>query len=44
MDLRKRVFTDRVVKHWNLFLSDVVESPSLGVLKNRLDAVLRAVI
>jgi len=37
LDIRKNVFTGRVVRHWTRLPSKVVESPSLEVFKKRVD-------
>ncbi|KFQ60650.1 hypothetical protein N334_00755, partial [Pelecanus crispus] len=40
LNIRKRFFTVRVAEHWNRLPREFVESPSLEILKNRLDMIL----
>jgi len=40
LDIRKKFFTMRVVKHWNRLPRDVLEAPSLETFKARLDWAL----
>ncbi|KFQ63286.1 hypothetical protein N334_12612, partial [Pelecanus crispus] len=44
LDIRKKFFTMRVVKHWNRLPREAEEAPSLEILKVRLDGALSNLI
>ncbi|KFQ07549.1 hypothetical protein N329_11750, partial [Haliaeetus albicilla] len=44
LDIRKKFFTVRVVRHWNRVPKEAVDAPSLAVFKARLDGALSNLI
>ena len=44
LDVRKKFFTVRVLRYWNRLPREVVEAPSLEVLKARLHEALGNVV
>ncbi|KGL93997.1 hypothetical protein N301_05637, partial [Charadrius vociferus] len=44
LDMRKKFFTLRVVRHWNRLPREVVDAPSLEVFKARLDGALSTLV
>ncbi|KFZ67860.1 hypothetical protein N338_03885, partial [Podiceps cristatus] len=44
LDVRRKFFTMRVVKHWNRLPREVVEAPSLATFKARLDGAVSNLI
>ncbi|KFZ64958.1 hypothetical protein N338_00947, partial [Podiceps cristatus] len=44
LDVRRKFFTMRVVKHWKGLPGEVVDAPSLETFKPRLDGALSNLI
>ncbi|KFM01631.1 hypothetical protein AS27_07427, partial [Aptenodytes forsteri] len=44
LDIRKKFFTMRVVRHWKRLPREVVDAPSLELFKVRLDGALSNLI
>jgi len=44
MDIRKKFFTMRVVRHWNRLPREAVDAPPLELFKVRLDGALSTLI
>jgi len=44
LDMRKRFFTVRVVRHWNMLPNKTVDAPSLESFRARLDGALNNLV
>ncbi|KFR09792.1 hypothetical protein N306_03106, partial [Opisthocomus hoazin] len=44
LDIRKKFFTMRVVKHWKRLPREAVDAPSLELFKHRLDGALSTLV
>ncbi|KFR02884.1 hypothetical protein Y956_13414, partial [Nipponia nippon] len=44
LDIRKKFFTVRVVRHWNRLPREAVDAPFLEMFKARLDGALSNVV
>ncbi|KFW10589.1 hypothetical protein N326_02389, partial [Eurypyga helias] len=44
LDIRKKSFPERVVRHWNRLPREAVDALSLDVFKARLDEALRNLV
>ncbi|KFW75741.1 hypothetical protein N305_00595, partial [Manacus vitellinus] len=44
LDISKKFFTGKVVRHWNRLPKEVVDAPALAVFKARLDEALSSLV
>ena len=44
LDIRRKFFTVKVVRHWNRLPREVLDAPSLEAFKARLDRALSNVV
>ena len=44
VDVKKKIFTERVVRHWHRLPGEAVDAPSMEAFKARLDRILGSLI
>ena len=44
LDIRRKLFTQKFVPHWNRLPGEVVDAPSLEAFKTRLDVALSSLV
>jgi len=44
LHIKKNVFTERVVRHWNRLLGEVMKSPSMEAFKKPVEAALQDIV
>ncbi|KFQ39138.1 hypothetical protein N332_12396, partial [Mesitornis unicolor] len=44
LDIRRKFFTVRVMRHWHRLPREAVDAPSLAVFKARLDGALSSLV
>ncbi|KFQ08150.1 hypothetical protein N330_03231, partial [Leptosomus discolor] len=44
LEIRRKFFTLRVVRHWNRLPKEAVDAPSLAVFKARLDEAFSSLV
>ncbi|KFZ62227.1 hypothetical protein N321_11618, partial [Antrostomus carolinensis] len=44
LDIRRKFFTQRVVRHWNKLPKEIVDAPTLKAFKAGLDGALGSLI
>jgi len=44
LDIRRKFFTQKMVKHWNRLPTEVLDAPSLEAFRARLDVALGSLV